>query len=663
MRCAGERSPTEGRCRPQGTPSKAPDLYPILDKIDSPADLRVLEVASLPKLAEEIRQFLVQSVSKPGGHLAPSLGTGELTLALHYVYQTPKDKLVWDTGHQAYGHKVVTGRRGRFETLRQLGGVCGFPKRSESEYDTFAVGHAGTALSAAYGMARARDIQGKDYHVVAVVGDASFSNGLSMEAINNIGHAKGGKKTNMVVVLNDNEMSISPNVGAMAAYLNNILTGKAYQQARGRVETWLENIPKVGRDVLRMTHHAEEALKGFVTPGTLFEEMGLTYYGPIDGHDVARMVEIFRRVRSLKGPILLHVITRKGKGYAPAEANPEKFHGIGPFDAATGTAPAPAPGTPPAYTSVFSDTMLELGALRKDLVGITAAMPDGTGMKAFGERYPDRYFDVGIAEGHAGCMAAGLACEGIKPVVAVYSTFLQRAYDNILHDVCMQKLPVVFALDRGGIVGEDGETHTGAFDLSFLRCAPNLVVMAPADENELRHMLYTAVEHDGPSAIRYPRGAGEGVPMDQDLRRLEIGKGQLLREGTDVGLLAIGRMVGVARKVADALTSSGVSASVANMRFVKPLDEGLVRELAGRCKVLVTLEENAVQGGFGSAVGEFLERALLGAVPLRVIGLPDEFIEHGNPKVIREKYGLDPQSVADSVLEFLRTAPLVRRNP
>jgi len=637
-------------------------VYPILDKINGPADLRALDIPSLHKLADEIRDFLVQSVSKTGGHLAPSLGTVELTLALHYVYQTPIDRLVWDTGHQAYGHKVMTGRRDRFNTLRQFGGLCGFPKRSESEYDTFAVGHAGTALSSAYGMARGRDLKGEHFHVVAVVGDASISNGLSMEAINNIGHAKDGKKTNMVVVLNDNEMSISPNVGAMAAHLNKILMGKRYQQARRSVEALLERIPKVGRDVLRMTQHAEEALKGFMTPGTMFEEMGFTYFGPINGHDVSTMVEIFRRVREIKGPILLHVITRKGKGYAPAEANPEKFHGIGVFDPATGQSAPTAPGTPPSYTQVFSDTMLELAEKRKDLVGITAAMPDGTGLKAFGERYPERYFDVGIAEGHAGCMAAGLACEGAKPVVAVYSTFIQHAYDQIIHDVCMQKLPVVFALDRAGIVGEDGETHTGAFDLSFLRCVPNLVVMAPADENEMRHMLYTAVEYEGPSAIRYPRGAGEGVPMDKGLKRLEIGKGELLREGPDVGILAIGRMVGVAKIAAEILSAKGISASVANMRFAKPLDEGLVVSLAEKTKVLVTLEENAAQGGFGSAVSELLALKGLTSIPLKIVGLPDEFIEHGKPLVIRKKWGLEPEGVAATVETFLKKAAQGRRN-
>lgn len=612
-----------------------------------------MDIQALPKVAEELRDFIVQNVALTGGHLAPSLGTVELTLALHYVYQTPLDKLVWDTGHQAYSHKILTGRRGRFHTLRQLGGICGFPKRNESPYDTFAVGHAGTALSAAYGMARARDIRGESFHVVAIVGDASISNGLSMEALNNIGHAKDGRKTNLVVVLNDNEMSIAPNVGAVAAHLNKILTGKTYQQARSRVESLIERIPKVGRDVLRMTLHAEEALKGFMLPGTLFGEMGLTYYGPINGHDVATLVEIFRRVRELKGPILLHVITRKGKGYAPAEANPEKFHGVGPFDPATGKSASPAPGSAPSYTQVFSDAMLDLAERRQDLVAITAAMADGTGLKRFGEKYPQRYFDVGIAEGHAGCMAAGLACEGVKPVVAFYSTFAQRAYDNIIHDVCMQKLPVVFALDRGGIVGEDGETHTGAFDLSFLRCVPNLVVMAPSDENELRQMLFTAVEHDGPVALRYPRGAGEGVEVRKEFERLEIGKGVLVREGTDVALLAVGRMVGAARLAADWLAERGVSAAVADMRFVKPLDTALVESLAARTKALVTLEENAVEGGFGSAVAEYLEDRGLSRVPLRRLGLPDEFIEHGKPAAIRAKWGLDPEGIARSVTAFL----------
>ncbi len=624
-------------------------MYEYLSNINSPADLRALDSAVLPKVAAEMRDFLVTSVSKTGGHLGASLGTVELTLALHYAFQTPQDKIVWDTGHQAYGHKVLTGRRERFRSLRQYGGLCGFPKRTESEYDTFAVGHAGTALSAAYGMARGRDIQGKAFDVVAVVGDASITSGLSLEALNNIGHARDGRKIDMVVVLNDNEMAISPSVGAMTAHLNKILTGKAYTQTKSRVEAWLDRIPKVGREVVRAAQHAEEALKGFMTPGTLFEELGFSYYGPIDGHDVLTLVEIFKRVRQLKGPRLLHVITHKGRGYPPAEQNPEKFHGVSVFDPLTGRSEKPKDSAPLTYTQVFGDAMVELGGRYPKLAAITAAMADGTGLAAFGRKFPDRYFDVGIAEGHAVCMAAGLACEGVKPVVAIYSTFLQRAYDQIVHDVCMQKLPVIFALDRGGVVGEDGETHTGAFDLSYLRCIPHMTVMAPSDESELRHMLFTAVEHDGPVALRYPRGGGEGAPSDGEFQRLEIGRGVLLREGSEVGLLAIGNMVGVALKAAAILETQGLSAAVANMRFVKPLDENLLLQMARKTRMLVTLEENALAGGFGSGVAETLERLERFTTPFVSLGFPDEYIEHGKPEIIREKIGLDPSSVADTV--------------
>ena len=451
-------------------------MYQYLDKIDSPQRLRALPKEALPKVAEEIRDFLVNSVSKTGGHLGASLGTVELTLAMHFVYDTPQDRIVWDVGHQAYGHKVLTGRKDRFATLRQFEGLCGFPKRNESEYDTFAAGHAGTALSAAYGMALARDVQKKNFHVLAVVGDASISNGMALEALNNIGSHP---ELNLTVILNDNEMSISPNVGAMSSYLNKILAGKTFNEAKTHFEKMIEKFP-MGHQMLNVAHHAEESLKGFITPGTFFEEMGLRYYGPIDGHDLKTLVEIFRRVKQLKGPVLLHVVTTKGKGYAPAEENPEKYHGVPMFDKETGmTVTPPTPGTPPSYTKVFGDAMIELAKDHPNLFAITAAMPEGTGLKKFGEIYPGRFADVGIAEEHGVCMAAGLACEGLKPVVAIYSTFLQRAFDQIIHDVCLQKLPVVFALDRGGLVGEDGETHQGVYDLTYLRCIPNMTVMAP----------------------------------------------------------------------------------------------------------------------------------------------------------------------------------------
>ena len=626
--------------------------YEYLDKIQTPADLRALPVEALPKVAEELRDFLVTSVSKTGGHLGASLGTVELTLAMHYVFDTPQDRIVWDVGHQAYGHKAITNRRDKFSTLRQFEGLCGFPKRNESEYDTFAVGHAGTALSAAFGMAMGRDMLKKNFHVLAVVGDAAISNGLSMEALNNIGDHP---DMNMTVILNDNEMSISPSVGAMTAYLNKILVGKHYNEAKTRLENLIDRIPKVGPQMLQMTHHAEEALKGFMTPGTLFEELGLRYYGPIDGHDLRTLVDIFRRVKELKGPIMLHVVTQKGKGYGPAEENPEKFHGVSVFDKQTGmTAVAATPSAPPAYTKVFGDAMIELAKDHQNLVGITAAMPEGTGLKKFGEAFPERFVDVGIAEGHAVCMAAGMACEGIKPVVAIYSTFLQRAYDQIIHDVCIQKLPVIFALDRGGLVGEDGETHQGVFDLTYLRCVPNMVVMAPADENELRDMLYTAVVHNGPIALRYPRGNGEGVALEPGFRKMEIGKGVVVEEGKQYALLAVGRMVGVAKAVRALLKKEGLEGTVVNMRFVKPLDEALLLSVAKKNKVLLTLEENSVIGGFGSAVLEALQRNGVSDCAVKQIGIPDRFIEHGKPQLQREFCGLEAPSIAEEVKKLLK---------
>ncbi len=627
-------------------------MYEYLDKIQTPDHLRALPPEALPKVAEELRDFLVTSVSKTGGHLGASLGAVELTLALHYVYDTPKDRLVWDVGHQAYGHKAVTGRREKFPTLRQFEGLCGFPKRNESEYDTFAVGHAGTALSAAFGMAMARDIRHKDFHVVAVVGDAAIPNGLSMEALNNIGDHP---NLNLTVILNDNEMSISPSVGAMTSYLNKILAGKSYNEAKTHVERFINGIPKVGHQMLQMTHHAEEALKGFMTPGTLFEELGLRYYGPIDGHDLRTLVEIFKKVKQLKGPILLHIVTRKGKGYGPAEENPEKYHGVTVFDKVTGKSTAvPVSGAAPAYTKVFGDALIELAKDHPNLVGITAAMPEGTGLKKFGEAYPGRFIDVGIAEGHAVCMAAGLACEGVKPVVAIYSTFLQRAYDQIIHDVCLQKLPVVFALDRGGLVGEDGETHQGAYDLSYLRCVPNMTVMAPSDENELRNMLYTAVGHHGPIALRYPRGNGEGVKIEEGFKKLEIGKGELLHEGKHYALLAVGRMVGVAKQAREILKKEGLEGAVANMRFVKPLDERMLLSIASKTKVLLTLEENSVIGGFGSAVLEALQKNGAGDIAVKVLGIPDRYIEHGKPQLQRELCGLEPDQVAETIRKVLK---------
>ncbi len=625
--------------------------YEYLDKIQTPDQLRALPVEALPKVAQELRDFLVTSVSETGGHLGSSLGAVELTLAMHYVYDTPNDRIVWDVGHQAYGHKAITGRREKFPTLRQFEGLCGFPKRNESEYDTFAVGHAGTALSAGFGMAMARDMQKKKFHVLSVVGDAAISNGLSMEALNNIGDHP---NLNMTVILNDNEMSISPSVGAMTSYLNKILAGKSYNETKNRVEHFINSIPNVGKQMLNMAHHAEEALKGFMTPGTLFEELGLRYYGPIDGHNILTLVEIFKRVKELKGPIMLHVVTQKGKGYAPAEENPEKYHGVTVFDKETGKLVAASiPSAPPAYTKVFGDALIELAGTHPNIVGITAAMPGGTGLNKFGELFPDRYVDVGIAEGHAVCMAAGMACEGMKPVVAIYSTFLQRAYDQIIHDVCLQQLPVIFALDRGGLVGEDGETHQGVYDLSYLRCIPNMVVMAPSNENELRDMLYTAVQHNGPVALRYPRGNGEGLPLEKGFKEIEIGKGEIIEEGSQYAFLAIGRMVGVAKTAHSLLKKEGIQGTVANMKFVKPMDEKLLVSIARKIKVLVTLEENVGMGGFGSAVLEALQKNGISDCVVKNIAIPDAFIEHGKPQLQREMCGLEASQVVTAVKKLL----------
>jgi 1-deoxy-D-xylulose-5-phosphate synthase len=625
-------------------------MYEYLDKIHTPADLRKLPMEALPKVAEELRDFLVTSVSETGGHLGASLGAVEMTLAMHYVYDTPNDRIVWDVGHQAYGHKAITGRRDRFPTLRQYKGLCGFPKRNESEYDTFAVGHAGTALSAACGMAMARDIQKQNFNVVAVVGDAAISNGMAMEAMNNIGDHPDMKLT---VILNDNEMSISPSVGAMTSYLNKILTGKTFNQTKRNIEGFIDKIPNVGPQMLKIAQHAEESLKGFVTPGTWFEELGFRYYGPLDGHNLPTLIEILKRVKELNGPVMLHVVTKKGKGYGPAEANPEKYHGVSVFDKHTGKMAVSTLPAPPSYTKVFGDAMIELAEKNEKLVAITAAMPDGTGLKPFAQRFPGRFIDVGIAEEHGVCMAGGLACEGVKPVVAIYSTFLQRAFDQIIHDVCLQKLPVVFALDRGGLVGDDGETHQGVYDLSYLRCVPNMVVMAPSDENELRNMLYTAVEHDGPIALRYPRGNGEGVALEPGFKKIEIGKGQLLEEGKDYALLAVGRMVGVAKNVRALLKKEGLEGAVANLRFVKPLDEKLILSIAAKNKILLTLEENVMAGGFGSAVLECLQKNNMSDCVVKQIGIPDEFIEHGKPQLQREHCGLEPHQIAAEVKKLL----------
>jgi 1-deoxy-D-xylulose-5-phosphate synthase len=627
----------------------------ILDTINDAKDLRSLAPAELPKLADEVRQEIIDVVSKTGGHLASSLGVVDLTIALHYAFDTPADRIVWDVGHQAYAHKILTGRRAQFRTNRQYGGLSGFPKRTESPCDHFDVGHSSTSISAALGMIAARDIKGEKFHVIAVIGDGSISAGLAFEGLNQAGHLK----KNLIVILNDNEMSISPNVGALSSYLSRLMAGQFYTKLRLETKNFLQGIPRVGESMFNFAKKAEGSLKGLVTPGLLFEELGFQYIGPIDGHNIDELLQAFKITKSLEWPVLLHIVTKKGKGCEFAECNPSQYHGIAPFDPLTGK-PAAKSKTPAAfsYTQVFGETMLRLAEENSKVVAISAAMSDGTGLDRFAEKYPDRFYDVGMCESHGVTFACGLATEELHPVAAIYSTFTQRAYDQVVHDLCLQNLPVTLALDRAGLVGEDGPTHHGVFDLAFLRHVPNMVVMAPKDENELQHMLKTAVEHPGPSAVRYPRGAGVGVPMDQDLKILELGKAEQLREGNDVVIFAIGTMVYPSLEAANRLAAEGISAAVVNARFVKPLDEEMIVRLAGKTGRVVTAEEHALLGGFGSAVLECLDsRKLYGIKTLR-IGIPDAFIEHGPQKVLRQKCGLDADGVYASVKEFMEKSRL-----
>ena len=626
----------------------------ILDTIEGPEDLRKLDAQELATLAREIRAFLVETVSKTGGHLAPSLGTVELTLALYRVFHFPEDKLVWDVGHQAYTHKLLTGRRKAFSTLRQKGGITGFPNRFESPYDAFGVGHASTAISAALGMAVARDLDTDDAteskrHVIAVLGDGALTGGEAFEGLNNAGDL--GR--NLIVVLNDNGRSIDKNVGAMSEYLSALRIAPQYNRAKKDVEHLLKSIPRIGGKVYKTASAIKDGVRTALVPGAPFEEMGFRYIGPIDGHNLELLTEVFSQVRQMTGPILVHVHTKKGKGYLPAEEAPEKFHGIGKFDAATGE--CPKKNGAPSYTSVFSDALIELAKTDEDIVAITAAMPSGTGLKAFGKAYPERFFDVGIAEEHAVTFAAGLAASGKKPVVALYSTFAQRAYDQILHDVCLQKLHVVFALDRAGLVGQDGPTHHGVFDYSYLRHLPGMTVMAPKDEAELRDMMKTALALDGPVAVRYPRGAAVGVPLPVSMTALPIGKAEVLKDKGTVALLAVGSMVQVAEKVADLLETEGIAVRVVNMRFVKPLDTELLLELSRDPEIrgLVTLEENMLAGGFGSAVLEALSDAGV-LLPVRRFGIGDTFVEQGTREELLSLCGLTAPQVAEGVRTFLR---------
>jgi len=612
-------------------------MYPLLNTINSPEDLRQLERKQLPQLADELREFLIESVSKTGGHLSSNLGTVELTIALHYMFNTPHDKLVWDVGHQTYGHKILTGRREAMKTLRMLDGISGFPKRSESEYDAFGTGHSSTSISAALGMAVAAKLAGSDSRAIAVIGDGAMTGGMAFEALNNAGTLD----ANLLVILNDNDMSISPPVGALNNYLAKLMSGRFYAAMRRGSEKVLKGMPPV----LEFAKRAEEHFKGMVVPGTLFEEFGFNYIGPIDGHDLDVLVDTLRNIRHLEGPQFLHIVTQKGKGYAHAEEDCILYHGVGKFDPDNGI--TPKEGGKPTYTQVFGDWLCDMGEHDTRLVGITPAMCEGSGMVEFSQRFPERYFDVGIAEQHALTFAAGLACDGYKPVVAIYSTFLQRAYDQLIHDVAIQNLPVMLAIDRGGLVGADGATHAGSFDLSYLRCVPNMTVMTPADEEECRQMLSTAFHLDSPSAVRYPRGTGPGVKVDKTLQPLPLGKGEVRRQGGKVAILAFGSMLAPSLQAGEEL-----NATVANMRFVKPLDEELVRSLAVDHELLVTVEENVVEGGAGSAVAECLANCGV-MVPLLHLGLPDRFIEQGDPAKLLQQCGLDAAGIAASIRQHI----------
>ena len=610
----------------------------VLDKIDKPSDLRLIRKDLLLQLVQEIRDEIIDTVSKTGGHLASSLGTVELITALHYVFDVPNDKIIFDVGHQAYAHKLLTGRREKFHTLRQLNGISGFPARYESEYDIFGVGHSSTAISAALGFATSRDLNNEKYQVIAVIGDGSMTGGLTFEGLNNAGHLN----KDMLVVLNDNEMFISSRVGAIAKLLTRILTLGLLKRIEKRIETFFRRIKFVGMYMLRIA----KRFKILLFPGMLFEEMGFAYLGPIDGHDLFGLIEIFNKVKELKGPVLLHVITKKGKGYNHAEKDPVKFHGAARFELETGNMDSSSAMT---YTKVFSQAIIELAEKNNKIVGITAAMCEGTGLEEFAKLHPDKFFDVGIAEQHAITFAAGMAANGHKPVCAIYSTFLQRAIDQIIHDVAIQQLPVIFSIDRSGIVGEDGVTHQGLFDISFLRYIPNMIIMAPKDENELRHMVHSGFMYNKPVSIRYPRGKGTGVNIDTEFKNIPLGKAEVIKEGNDIFIIAIGNTVYPSVKAAETLfLQKGISCGVVNARFVKPLDTLLIKQISERVKYIITVEENVLAGGFGSAVREILENE----VKILSIGLPDKFIEHGNSELLRKMYGLDTEGIVKQISDF-----------
>jgi len=618
------------------------DSYPLLDQIASPADLRKLDLEQLPQVADELRRYLLQEISKSGGHFGAGLGCVELTVALHYCYETPHDRIVWDVGHQAYPHKILTGRRERIGTIKKTGGLAPFPKRAESEFDTFGVGHSSTSISAGLGMALASTLKKQERRVVSVIGDGAMTAGMAFEALNH----GGSLDPNMLVVLNENQMSISPNVGAMTKVLARMMSGPTVTNIRERGKRLMHRDSRVWRFMSRW----EEHVKGMIVPSTLFEEFGFNYLGPIDGHDLPVLIRTLRTIQTVDGPNLLHIITAKGKGYEPAEKDPVKYHAVAPFDPQTGiVAKTPAIKPPPTYTQVFGQWLCDMAENDEGLLAITPAMREGSGLVEFAERFPERYFDVSIAEQHAVTLAAGMACEGTHPVVAIYSTFLQRAYDQVIHDVALQNLPVLFAIDRAGLVGSDGPTHAGSFDLSFLRCIPNMLIMAPSDEDECRQMLYTGYMHQGPAAVRYPRGAGPGKPISANMRELPIGKAEVVIRGREVAILAFGSTLQACAEVA-----TRIGASLVNMRFVKPLDAGVIKEMAHNHHLVVTVEENAVMGGAGSAVNELLA-ATGGGFNLLNIGIPDQYIEHGSRNDCLAMAGLDANGIFRQIKQRLDT--------
>jgi len=619
----------------------------FLKMINSPEDLKKLKISHLKALAEEIRSYIIEVVSKNGGHLAPNLGVVELTLALHYVFDSPKDKIIWDVGHQCYTHKIITGRRDQFPTLRKYNGLAGFPKRSESPHDILDTGHSSTSISAALGLITALRMKGEEGKVIAVIGDGSITAGLAFEGLNNAGY----RKEDLIVILNDNEMCISPSVGALSSFVSKRLTGNLARFIKREIEKMAHKFPG-GESVISLLKKGEDIFKMAITPGALFTALNFEYIGPVDGHDLETLIEILENIKRMKGPILFHVITKKGKGYPYAEKDPEIFHGVGPFEIKTGK--ILKSDETPSYTEVFGKTILRLAEMEPRIVAITAAMRLGTGLKAFSEKYPDRFFDVGICEQHAVTFATGLALGGYIPICAIYSTFLQRAYDQIIHDVALNNVKVIFAIDRGGLVGEDGPTHHGSFDLSYLRLIPNLTIMAPKDENELQHMLYSALKYPGPVAIRYPRSAGEGVELDWEFKEIPLGKAELIKDGKDLTIIAIGNLVYQALKAAEDLEKENISIAVINARFIKPLDEDLILDFAKKTGKIITVEENTLIGGFGSAVCELLADRNI-PVKIKRIGLPDKFIEHGDLKTLKRKYGLTSESLKKIALELLNT--------